>query len=287
MKKSGGKQSGKAKSRGATGKTAEAIPTGLHAPISNAASESADVARKMLSPPSAGEAQGSLDPGPGGVEELTATTTESTASPEAPLAKLPDIGRASFGEREVHLETVHGPDNRIRVMQTDQYPYRVNASLLITARDGSQWIGTGWFISPRTLITAGHCVYIKNSGIPNRDGWVRTIQVMPGRNESTLPFGSATSSHFWTVKGWADSGDENYDYGAIIIPTPLGATVGTLGFAAYADGELANTVANVTGYPGDKPPGTLWYDTKTLATVTPTKVFYDIDTAGGQSGAAV
>jgi glutamyl endopeptidase len=159
--------------------------------------------------------------------------------------------------------------------------------LLITARDGSQWIGTGWFISNRTLITAGHCVYIKNSGLPNRDGWVKTIQVMPGRNGAQLPFGSVTSSRFWTVKGWADSGDDNYDYAAIIIPTDLGKTVGTIGFGSYRDPELVGSVANVTGYPGDKDSGTLWYDSKGIASVTPTKVYYDIDTAGGQSGACV
>jgi V8-like Glu-specific endopeptidase len=71
---------------------------------------------------------------------------------------------------------VHGVDNRVQVTNTTDFPYRVNASLLITARDGSQWIGTGWFISARTLITAGHCVYITNSGVAGRDGWVKSIQ---------------------------------------------------------------------------------------------------------------
>ena len=47
------------------------------------------------------------------------------------------------------------------------YPWRVHASLLITAADGSNWIGTGWFVSPRVLVTAGHCVFIKGSGVPN------------------------------------------------------------------------------------------------------------------------
>jgi glutamyl endopeptidase len=287
MKRTAGKQSSKpTKSRGGAAKTAEGTPSGLHTPISNIAVETVALARRMLSPPTTGQAPG-LHEAQSDDTELLRAELEAAVEIKAPKATLHDIGRASFGEREVQLETVHGPDNRIQVTQTDQYPYRVNASLLITARDGSQWIGTAWFISARTLITAGHCVYITNSGVPNRDGWVKTIQVMPGRNGSKLPFGSATSSRFWTVKGWADSGDENYDYGAIVIPTPLGDTVGTLGYAAYADSELTDVVANVTGYPGDKPAGTLWYDTKNLASVTPTKVFYDIDTAGGQSGAAV
>ncbi|MET0293532.1 MAG: hypothetical protein ABW042_00825, partial [Phenylobacterium sp.] len=144
-----------------------------------------------------------------------------------------------------------------------------------------------WFISPRTLITAGHCVFIKGSPVPGRDGWVKSIQVMPGRNGAKLPYGSVTSTEFWTVKGWADTGNENYDYAAIILPTPLGDQTGTLGFANLPAATLQGAVANVTGYPGDKPSGQLWYDSKGIAAVSASKVTYDIDTAGGQSGAAV
>jgi glutamyl endopeptidase len=266
------------------------VPTGPHTPITNVATETTVAARPLISPPETGAAAGVIEPREDGIEMLRPELAleAAAAASEAPSTKnLRDIGAASFQDPAIVLETVHGPDNRVQVQDTDKYPYRVNASLLITARDGSQWIGTAWFISARTLITAAHCVYIKNSGVPNRDGWVKTIEVMPGRNGSTLPYGSVTSSQFWTVKGWADSGDENYDYGAIIIPTDLGNTVGTLGFGSYGDDDLTDDVANVTGYPGDKPDGTMWYDTKTFASVTATKVYYDIDTAGGQSGAAV
>jgi glutamyl endopeptidase len=184
------------------------------------------------------------------------------------------------------LETVHGSDQRTRVQPTNVYPWSSIASLLITARDGSQWLGTAWFVSPRTLITAGHCVYITNSGISGRNGFVRTIEVMPGRNQTTLPFGAVTSSEFWTVQGWIGQGDENFDYGAIVIPTPLGDTVGTIGFGVFNDDELAGAALNIAGYPGDKAPGTLWFDSHLVARTGPTKVHYDIDTAGGQSGAA-
>jgi glutamyl endopeptidase len=225
----------------------------------------------------------------GEIEDIARIRTEAAVGPiEAPATGgLYDIGAASFADPAIRMETVHGPDNRIRITDTDKYPWRLNASLLITARDGSQWVGTGWFVSPRTLITAGHCVYIKHSGSPGREGWVKSIQVMPGRNGKKLPYGSATSSQFWSVKGWADAGDENYDYGAVIIPTGLGTTVGAMGFAVYGDGELTSKVASVVGYPGDKEEGTLWYDTKEIASASASKVYYDIDTAGGQSGAAV
>ncbi|MGW8554427.1 trypsin-like serine peptidase [Streptomyces tubercidicus] len=204
----------------------------------------------------------------------------------APTAPLSDIGEASFGRLDM-LETVHGPDDRVQITDTTSYPWRAHASLLITAADNSQWIGTGWFIGPHTLATAGHVVHIKNSGVPGRDGWVKSIQVMPGRNGASLPFGSVTSTNFRSVTGWTNSGDENFDYGAIIIPTELGATTGWFGFGAWPDADLLKISANISGYPGDKPPGTQWYDGRGISSVNPLKVFYDIDTFGGQSGSAV
>jgi len=259
-----------------------------HDPVTNLAREAPQASMAQFAEGEIGGEDYVLEPGGDGRETaaIDATTRESMVA-AAPMRALPDIGTASFHDPDGELEAVHGPDNRARIKQTTAYPYRVNTSLLITASDGSQWIGTGWFISSRTLVTAGHCVYIKNSPVAGRDGWVKSIQAMPGRNEDRLPYGSVTSNEFWTVRGWADAGDENYDYGAIILPTPLGERVGKLGFANLPDAALRGAIANVTGYPGDKPPGELWDDSKAIAAVSATRVIYDIDTGGGQSGAAV
>jgi glutamyl endopeptidase len=53
--------------------------------------------------------------------------------------------------------------------------------------------------------------------------------VMTGRNVQQLPFGMVTSKSFRTVRGRTDSGDQNYDYGAIILPTNLGDSTGWFG----------------------------------------------------------
>jgi V8-like Glu-specific endopeptidase len=270
-------------------------PTGEHTPVSN--NQSADSL--------AGGAGRSEAPAQGSDPQAVQTHSDGTeavkgfklhAAAEAALAEvyqvpdlsgLHDIAEASFGAPLPLAETVHGPDNRVRITNTSAFPWRTNASLLITAADNSQWIGTGWFIGPHTLMTAGHVVFIKNSGVPGRDGWVKRIQVMPGRNGSTLPYGSVTSANFRSVTGWTSSGDQNFDYGAIVIPTNLGNTTGWYGFGVYADADLLQTVGNIAGYPGDKPSGTLWYDAHRIAAVNSRKVYYDIDSAGGQSGSAV
>ena len=235
--------------------------------------------------PSTGEAAG-VETYAGDVEEVEGLrSVEAVAAETAPdTSGLDDIGVASFGPT---TEAIIGTDDRVQIHPTSAYPWRVNASLLTTAADGSMWIGTGWFISPRTLITAGHCVFFKNSGVAGRDGWVRSIRVMPGRNGSTLPFGSVTTSWFRSVTAWTVSGNHNYDYGAIILPSPLGSTVGWLGYSVYSDSQLVGSTANVSGYPGDKPAGTQWYHANRVSAVNGTKVYYTVDTMGGQSGSAV
>ena len=66
-----------------------------------------------------------------------------------------------------------------------------------------------------------------------------------------------------------------------------GAGTGWFGFGLYGDDDLKQTTANISGYPGDKPSGTQWYAARRVDSVGPRKVFYDVDTAGGQSGSAV
>ncbi|WP_396625623.1 trypsin-like serine peptidase [Luteitalea sp.] len=272
-----------------------AVPTGLHAPISNLVPVEATNPAELI-------ALG--DPGEGDAIELAADATEepvvrpSTESmlesafvgqPEVHVPNtegLLDIGIASFGVPP-QLEAVIGTDERIRITETTKLPWRLNASLVITAADNSQWIGTGWFISPRTLITAGHCVCIKGSGVPGRDGFVKKIQVIPGRDAANAPYGALTATEFWTVNGWFTQGLETFDYGAIVLPAAFSQKIGAFGYGVFTDDVLLSLTANIAGYPGDKPSGTLWYDKRAIGSVKPNKVFYAADTAGGQSGACV
>lgn len=268
-------------------------PSGGHTSVSNKSEQSLRAqeaeffsAGSVSEEPSVGKNQKISKAKSGGIEDVPGhkkTSVESIfTAPDTSM--LRDIGEASFG---VFPETVHLPDDRTQITNTAAYPWCVHASLRITAADNSQWIGTGWFIGPHTLMTAGHVVYIKNSGVPGRDGWVKSIMVMPGRNGNTLPHGQVTSFNFRSVTGWTNDGNENYDYGAILLSTELGNTTGWFGFGVYTDADLLASTGNISGYPGDKPSGTQWYDYHKIANVNSLKVYYDIDTYGGQSGSAV
>ena len=71
------------------------------------------------------------------------------------------------------------------------------------------------------------------------------------------------------------------------MPNRIGDTLGFFGFAALSDAELQNLLANTAGYPGDKPFGTQWFNAGAITQVTARRLFYMLDTFGGQSGSAV
>jgi V8-like Glu-specific endopeptidase len=182
------------------------------------------------------------------------------------------------------IEVVIGRDDRVQVKNTKIIPWRRICHLKITTATGKSYLGTGFFIGPRTIITAGHCVYIHSEG-----GWARQIVVTPGRNGADKPFNSYTATSFRSVKGWVNGKLRNYDYGAIILPrnASVPESLGAFGFANYPNAVLLNKRLNLAGYPGDKPAGTMWFDGRKAKSVTKRTLVYEADTVGGQSGAPV
>jgi glutamyl endopeptidase len=138
-------------------------------------------------------------------------------------------------------------------------------------------------IGPRTVVTAGHCVYSRE-----QKGWARSIEVAPGADGSSFPFGRQSASDFRSVDKWVQDGNTDFDFGAIILPTKeLGQKVGYFGFQSLSSTALKQREIRTSGYPGDKPRGTQWFMAGPTEKVTCGQLFYTIDTYGGQSGSAV
>lgn len=185
----------------------------------------------------------------------------------------------------VELETVIGVDERNQIADTSAYPWRMIAGLSLVPRPPltSRYIGTGWFIGPRTLLTAGHCVYSDS----DFGGWIGRIEVSPGRKAETFPFGTVNAVRFSALKRWQTDQDPDYDVGCIHLDEPLGDTVGWFKTAALSDGELNSSMLNVSGYPGDKGGTTQWHHANRVLRTAARRIYYDIDTYGGQSGSPV
>lgn len=177
-------------------------------------------------------------------------------------------------------ESVCAEDDRVQIRDTTAFPNKCITKLYITGESG-RWVGTGFFISPRCIITNGHCVF------PDRK-WAKEIRVVPGQNRDVAPFGSAVSSRFWSVEGWIQPGargEADYDYGAVILEdeTLFNRIRAHFGFANVDDPGILNNC----GYPADKPVGTQWFNAGPVSRKTARRFFYMIDTAGGQSGSPV
>ncbi|MEZ4309014.1 MAG: trypsin-like peptidase domain-containing protein [Polyangiaceae bacterium] len=165
-------------------------------------------------------------------------------------------------------------------------------SLTITGTNGATFVGTGWFAGPHTLITAGHCVYDAALG-----GWAREITVRPGRDGANEPFTALRCKRFSTTDRWRTLRDPDFDYGALHLDKataePISTQTGWFSTAVMTDAALANQRVNVSGYPLDKGAASgaqgseQWFHAKQIITVLPLRVYYDVDTAAGQSGSPV
>ena len=72
-----------------------------------------------------------------------------------------------------------------------------------------------------------------------------------------------------------------------VLPAAFATNLGHFAFGSFAGTTPLNATANTSGYPGDKPTGTRWFDKRAIGSVNQDKLFSDADTAGGQSGACV
>jgi glutamyl endopeptidase len=249
--------------------------------------------KRIVESGSVGSAGGEVgDVAESGTESVpghNARLTPDAATWRPDTSRPADVAWATFGPPPPIAEALVGDDDRVRVADPSLYPWRVNCSLQILLPDGQIGVGTGWFMGPRTLVTAGHCVFIHEQYGRYRD-WARAIRVMPGRNGTLLAFGAVVSTTFHSVAGWARDKDARYDYGVIVLPSDLGSTVGWASLGVLDDGELVNKVANIAGYPGDKrnaEDGTQWYDARQIMSVDSHSIHYMVDTWAGQSGSAV
>jgi V8-like Glu-specific endopeptidase len=179
--------------------------------------------------------------------------------------------------------SVIGVDDRTRILETEADPWRMICALRIQSQYGT-FIGTGWFAGPKTLITAGHCVYDEVS----MEGWTREIEVSPGRNGDETPFASVVSKRFSTLDRWQEARDPNFDVGAIHLEEPLGEELGWFSTVSLPASELENYRVNISGYPADRGHGQeQWFHANRILRVSPRRIFYDVDTFGGQSGSPV
>lgn len=187
-------------------------------------------------------------------------------------------GVASTKAEPIGINSVIGPDGRTQESVPTAYPWGAIAHL-----ETNQGGCTGFMLSRDVLVTAGHCVHFGGQ-------WVTSYTVTPGRQGwPNAPFGQCSGgiNDVWTTWNWINGYPSDHDYGLIKLTCDIGYSTGWFGWWYNTGENLNNQYFYVEGYPGDKPYGTMWWDGDSTYSYTANKLWYWIDTAGGQSGSPV
>jgi glutamyl endopeptidase len=227
-----------------------------------------------------------------GAELGRARPLEADISPQAKQLMVAGVSSLSWSGRRLRsvlgnggLESVVGQDDRIKIEDASLHPWRMIASLSIYPQSGAGALtGSGWFIHPRVLLTAGHCVYDKGQ----LGGHARKIVVRPGLGGGKEPYGTVTAVKVAALDRWIQYQDADFDVGCIYLSEDLGEKTGLFDLHAPTDAELNNRLVNISGYPVDRmPTGNQYFHANRVQTATARSIYYDVDTFGGQSGSPV
>ena len=150
-----------------------------------------------------------------------------------------------------------GPDERVKIDKTTQYPFSAFVHLISEFPDSSTTGCSGTVVGLHHVLTAANCVFDWKM-----NAWPKSIAVYPGRNGDDGPFGGYYVVGLSVASGFSDAPKGTYDFDRMLydlallrFEEPIGDATGWLAFGY--DDALPVFVGNLIGYPTDKD-YTLW-----------------------------
>ncbi len=161
------------------------------------------------------------------------------------------------------------------------YPYNIICRLKITF-PSKNILGTGFFISPRCVITAGHNIFNCLT-----EKFALSVLVQPGYStkEREEPI-QQVATRFRTVYGYQACCDTDYDYGAIILDNCY--LYDHLKRSFNYKSRLSNSEIVTSGYLGRRNLKETQYSFEGIYSKKSSfKIFYDFKTSTGISGGPI
>ncbi len=222
-------------------------------------------------------------------EEDFSAQNQSTAAYAGELNGFAPVLDENGQEAQIVPRKVIGRDERRPVEDTSKAPYSGICRLTINFSNGDVYSGTGFFLTPDTVLTAGHCVYDNTNNL----GWARSITVVPGNADPSKEENQYHSASLKAPMDWVTNrqGDTDYDLGLIKLNRPVDDSVAMLKLRTLDHANFA-PVYELPGYPytpnlelGQEPMMTARGSATALAGRR--TLLHTIDSSSGQSGAPI
>nr|WP_242586689.1 carbohydrate-binding protein [Enterococcus sp. DIV0869a] len=192
------------------------------------------------------------------------------------------LNEKSYAETNV-LEgrAIIGEDTRVRVMDTTKAPY--SSIIYLLKADGG--FGSGTVIGKNKVLTAAHVVTSLKTSAD-----ISKASVTPARNGYYYPFGSFSIESIDMHTGWTVENNRDHDIAVVTLkPNSSGKNIGDV-VPIISVNNVPNlprgTKGLLPGYSQDKH-GQLWEARGSVISQTESRVYYDMDSIGGTSGAPV
>ena len=206
------------------------------------------------------------------------------AAPDfGPLLPVPGLRHLNGPPRDADAELgtrgVIDLDGRTQVPDLRAQPWCRICHLVMRDGQHNSFNATAWLAGPSTLFTAAHNLLHASEGYSAVQVWVR--------DNAAVPAGFIQAAGWDVHPQWRQTEQAGVDIGVVWLPQPLGQRLGWLGCMAQPEPVLRQRRVRLSGYPGDKPSSTQWFQDGPIDGVGAQLVSYRIDTGRGQSGSPV
>lgn len=206
-------------------------------------------------------------------------------------AYMPDLMSDNYVVGEDSPRSIIGEDERISLTESQASTFPYSAIVLIlsgydTNNDGIAdkfYRGSGAFVGPKTISTAGHCLWSDDYG------WPKVCRIYTCISRVSLTGVSYISAYDYFVPSnyiTNSTTRDQYDWGLIDVPDNCNIT-DTIGYLGYSTStSLVGKSFCLSGYPSDRD----YYQVISYGTVsseTSNLINYNMDTYKGHSGSPI